>query len=480
MQFKIPFTNKNIEIKSNSITSLFDLISRRSGNNILSSSWHQLSIHESLTFYQQISPLYTAVDLIANEFCSLKPKIWDTEKSKFIDEHPAFELLKNPNPFQTQNEFMKTLAIDYLVTGNAFLAQTGPIEKEPLEINTVNPLNVNLERSSDGAKGQIRVQTIQGQIFYERLLIATISLELSQRLGAFRFVTADRNREILHIQNYNPSNDMRSGDFFGLSPLTAIFYEIQQFIESSIHNWSLLKRGAKPTGGLEIEDELTEDERERLQAELNNMYSGSENTGRPMLLERAKWVEMGMSNRDMDFMNLKNSLTQSIYNLYKIPLPLVSPEQMTLSNMETAKLSLYDNAVIPLCKFIYSEMTQFILRRYPKSETLVFTIDETQIPALIPRIVNSVEKLSATGTLTPNELRTMLGREAAENGDDIMLPANLLPLISDRFTSDNLTSPRPKTPRKQFIELVDQIVKDSNGEDYKEVDILEIAKKNGL
>jgi phage portal protein BeeE len=413
-----------------------------------------------------------------NEFCSIPIRVWDTKEKVWVDDHPINGLLKRPSAFSTTNEFLRNLAINYLVTGNSFLVQTGDLNRPPLEINNVSPMNLTINRAQDGHPGNYQVTTTAGSIIFDRTPVT--SRDSRDRLGDFRFVDRTGGREIWQARTFNPTVDAQSGSFFGLSPLTAVFYEIKQFIESSVHNWSLLKRGARPTGAMSSEQQLTDDQFQKLQAEINNQYTGSENSGRPYLLENGmKWIEMSMTNRDMDFMGLKKMVSEALYNQYKIPLPLISGDQMTLNNLETANLSLFDNAVVPLTKYLYSELTLFTLRRYPGSEDLILSFDPHDIPALEGRRIEGVEKLSRIGVLTTNELRAKLGYEEVDGGSDILKPANLLPLMNDQFTGDNLDKPRPRTPRKQFEDLVEENFKNSEYSPTFEK-INEIAKKNGL
>ena len=465
MQFKIPFLKKT-EIKSQSnIVSLFDFINNSS---FLPTRWHQLSMLESFQFYNEVSTVSDAVDRIVDEFCNIIPRVWDDRKKEWILDHPIEQLFKNPSPMITRQEFLRDLAIDYLVTGNVFPVQTGPLSGPPFELGRINPMSLNIQTGIDGRPNEFRVNTFNGSISFIKTPVSTNQID---RLGPFRFVHNDI-QEIWHIKTFNAARTDNGGTFFGNSKLTSIFYEIQQHIESAIHNWSMLKRGGKPLGALESEEDLSDEQYERLQKEINNNISGSQNAGRLLLLEKLKWVEMGMNNRDMDFKNLKKDIQNSIYNNYKVPLALVSSENMTMDNLKVSKLALYDDSVMPLIKFIYSELTRFTLKRYPGSEDLELRANPLEIPVLEGRAIDNTAKKASIGINTTNELRADIGRESLAGGDDILKPANLLPLQSDQFTQDNLTKPTPKSARKKFEELIVSHI------DKKEA--MEIASDNGL
>lgn len=439
--------------------------------------WHPTFISESIQHYLEASPVFSAIDLIASEFSTLKVKVWDSSERDFVEDHPSLALLKMPNPMDSEKSFLYALATYFLVTGNSFLVATGNIAQPPLEISNSNPRQITIQGDTTGIPQTIQVITGMGQIQFQKTLVfEVLGAGAVDQFGSIRFYN-DKKREIWHSRQFNPLSDGFQRNFFGLSKLTPLFYEIQQFLQASIHNWSLLKRGARPSGAMVAEGNLTQPQFDKLQEEINNELSGSENTGRPLVLDGGvKWEEMSVSNKDMDFFALKQNVTNAIFNVYKIPLPLINADQMTLSNMETSKLNLYDNAVIPLANFLLSELTRFIMPRYPNSETFEFTFDQGDISALQSRKVDNVLNLSKAGIMTTNELRAILGKESLEGGDDVLLPANLLPLLRDAFTEDNPETPRPRTAKKQCRELLQQ-QKDEQGNPYSKEAIEKILKQ---
>ncbi len=83
---------------------------------------------------------------------------------------------------------------------------------------------------------------------------------------------------------------------------------------------------------------------------------------------------------------LKIQTQVAIYNALKIPLPMISPEHMSLANMDTAKLNFYDNCIIPLFTKIANFLNENLLSRYKNSDNLQLTYDEAAIAALKPRL----------------------------------------------------------------------------------------------
>ena len=116
--------------------------------------------------------------------------------------------------------------------------------------------------------------------------------------------------DVKQIKLWNPLDD-----YYGLSPLVAAAMEVDQHNAATRHNIGLLENGARPSGAVVFKPQddggypiqLTDAQRQQLLEDLNNRFSGSQNAGRPMLLEGDfDWKEMGLSPKDMDFIQLKN------------------------------------------------------------------------------------------------------------------------------------------------------------------------------
>jgi HK97 family phage portal protein len=236
-----------------------------------------------------------------------------------------------------------------------------------------------------------------------------------------------------------------NSNLYGTSDLAAVELEISQYILASIHNNSLLENQARPSGILTYKgaaNDITQDTVDSIKETLRSSLSGASNAGNATFLSGDfDWKQLSESIKDMDFATLKNQTATAVYNALKIPLPMVSPDNMTLANMETAKVNFYDNTILPLTRTIYDFLGSMLLERYPNSENLELTYDEACIEALEPRQVDNTLKLSQSGVLTVNEIRSQLGYEDLEGGDTLYQPMGLAPIASDVFTDDNRQTP---------------------------------------
>ena len=79
----------------------------------------------------------------------------------------------------------------------------------------------------------------------------------------------------------------------------------------------------------------SDDQRRQISDDINNRFSGAKNSGRTMLLEGDfDWKEMGLSPKDMDFMNAKNKSARDIALCFGVPAQLVGiPDSQTYVNI---------------------------------------------------------------------------------------------------------------------------------------------------
>lgn len=395
---------------------------------LCNAGWQSLSAYQAILYYQQAYPLFNAIDIIAQEMMAIEPMLYNKQKKQFVDQHPLLDLLQKPNCDSTYSEFIYRFVGFYLLTGNNYCIATGEINRPPLELFIVPPQAVTISPGSDGLADNMNVGLFNGGYVFKRL----------EDKNRFRFVTY--GQEIYQTKTFNPMNSTAA--LYGMSRLNSIYYEIEQYLAASIHNLSMLEKGANPSLVLTSDNALTDEQFQRLQEQMNRFYSGARNSGRAMILENGFTPErLTISNKDMDFATLKKDVTLNIFNTLRIPLPLISPDNMTLANMETAKLNLYDNAVLPLASVIFQELTNFLIPRFKNSENLKLTYDEGQIIALEPRRNEQLKIKKEMGVLTINEIRREMGYEDIEGGDIVYIASNHMPLNSsnDEIIRDDMT-----------------------------------------
>ncbi|MCK5617716.1 phage portal protein [Candidatus Pacearchaeota archaeon] len=447
------------ETKSHDYFNVFEYLTR--------TGWGRVTAWQALRYYEQIAPVATGVDKVVDKFKALQLSIYDTATKQYEPNHPLVTFLKTPNASQSGTDFFKAFGTYYEVTGEVYLVATGNPNRPPLELIIVQPQFVSIVMGRDGLPDKYVVSSGSNQT-------PTTFIRKEDSTGLRYFNGADR--EIWHVKDFNPNAS--SSNFHGASVLNAVYYEIEQHLYSSRHNLSLLQKGGRITGAMVAENVLSPEAFDRLKREIDIVMRGADNAGAiPLFDGGAKFEEMGTSNRDMDFLKLKQDVSQSIFIRLKIPLALVVPSKQTLDNYATALLALYDDAVIPLSRKLYGELDLFIGERFKLKETEELSVDPVTIPALEPRRLDNLTKVNKLYLTSDNEQRGQLGREDRPGGDAIYKPANLVPVGEDADTTGNRDKP---ATRKEFIAIVrEQKDKDGNRL-YTDKQIEEFADEEGL
>ena len=364
--------------------------------------------------YSENAIVKKCIDLISNNASRVSIELYRGDQ--LVEEHPLLDLLYNPNPVQGQVEFFTSLYSYLLISGNSYLLESGAENSPPIELYTLRPDRIRIKGSSR-AIPEAYNYLVGGQVIE--------SYDVDQATG---------KSKVKHIKLFNPMDD-----YYGLSPIQSAATDIDQHNLANKHNVNLLQNGARPSGAVIFKPkdptgaqiQLSDLQRNQLMNDLTQRFSGTGNAGKPMLLEGDfDWKEMGLSPKDMDFIQLKNMSAKDIALIFGVPSQLIGiPDAQTYSNFAEAKLALYNETIIPLLDRIQSDMNEWLVPKFGDDLELRYDIDS--IPAMAEqrtRVFESVTQGVQNGILTRNEAREQLGYEPIEGGDSLLVPATLMPL----------------------------------------------------
>jgi len=436
---------------------------------------------ECIRLWKECTPFFNSVEMRSAAFASIPPRVYNTLTQEFDDSHPILALLRSPNPITTGNAFLKAFAAFYDICGETFLTVTGDEGSEPLEIYNTKPQSVVIQPSKIFGMlefaGEYRVEMSGGgsECFY---------LDEFGVGNSIHYWNKNRDREIKQIRDFNPNYCPQYPR--GFARATPLWLQIQQYIETDTNNYSVLRRGGRPSIAWNYKGEggLTDEQFSRWKEEAK-AYEGAINAGRQVLLENMEILNLSANARDMEFSQNRKTVREDIFSTFSIPLSLVSSESMTMDNLKTGSLLLYDNAVLPLADILYDELTRLLMPRYADSENLVLTYDASDIPAIRDRALSQSEREQKLFVLTDNELRSQIGKEPLAGGDVVYKPANFVPSTEvDTYTGDEPTAPTSREPsnkstRGLFVKEM-RMLKDIDGNRvFSDAVITEMADEQG-
>ena len=365
--------------------------------------------------YSQNAIVYRCVNEIANGAASIPFKAFQGEME--LDQHPIISLINKPNPMQAGVEYFQSLYSFLLISGNSY-AQVSEVAGVPRELYLLRPDRVRIKTGKTSNPEGFEY-IINGKVVK--------TYDADSVTGA---------SEVKHIKMYNPLDD-----FYGMSPIKAASVDIDNHNAVNKHNVALLDNGARPSGAIVFKPQndrgmamqLTDGQRQQLQDDLRMKFQGPKNAGRPLLLEGDfDWREMGLSPKDMDFLQQKHMAAKDIALCFGVPSQLIGiPDSQTYANVQEARLALYEETIIPLARRVESDFNEWLAPMFGDDISLAY--DFESIPAMTERRRRTYENVVQAvreGIISRNEARERLGLEPITGGDDVFIAANLFPLGS--------------------------------------------------
>ena len=266
------------------------------------------------------------------------------EKTKDGDvevlEGGLYDLLKNPNDKQIFKEFQEEALTYLLLTGDLFLHGVRVAGfKDAIQDLVVLPSNIT-ELNLD-YKNNIKSYDVS-------LNGSTIVYPID---------------EVYHGKYINPTKDGLENKR-GLSPLQAGYRTVTASNENLTAMASVWNN--KGVSGLltsNTDESLSAEEAKGIQEAVNNRIGGSHKAnGVAATTANAKFVQLGMSNSDMDLLNSSPQLLRGICSLYGVdPALLGDTESRKYSNLKEAEKSLFIRSAIPNNERLISYLMRFVV-----------------------------------------------------------------------------------------------------------------------
>lgn len=330
---------------------------------------------QNVVAYQAVNKLATAISAIEWEIVS---------DDKVLSAHPLYDFLRRPNPLQSGADWWRSRVAYLMLSGNSYdeqiieggrLIQSWPLRPD-------------------------RMSIVKGRTGLPAGFIYKSGSESVQ----FPANQASGESDILHTKLFNPLDD-----WYGMSPVEAAAYAVDQHNATMTWLQALLQNSAKPSGALVVKADqpLSDSEFARLKEEIESKYSGAANAGRPMLLEGGMdWKQMGLSPVDMEILRVKDSSARDISLAFGVPPLLLNiPGDNTYANYREARLGFYEDTVLPLVNYLAERLNTTFNRLYNVS----LRPNKDKIEAIADKRLKMWEMADNSDDLTLNESRELKG-----------------------------------------------------------------------
>jgi HK97 family phage portal protein len=274
----------------------------------------------------RVAVVYACTTVIAETLATVPLHMYEREGEegkKRARGHELDEVLDDqPNRYQTAVDFREMMTAFALnrgrgiaeqVEGASVSVRAAPTRRR-LELKPLHPGLVTREITPEGVIRYRYQDPIQRR---ERILLAEELLVVSGRFG----------RSVLDYAR----------DSFGA----------QLAAERYLAN--LLARGARPSGALTHQKTLSDTARTNLRTALDSYAQGGDNEGRPLLLEEGMtWQDIGLKNRDLEFVAIRQFSVAEGCRWYRVPLHKVQELlRATNNNIERQSIDYVQDSILP-------------------------------------------------------------------------------------------------------------------------------------
>ncbi len=308
------------------------------------------------------------------------------EEGKPLHAHPVLALFNRPNPQQSGSELLEAVYAYLQTAGNAYLHAVIS-DGEVKGIYGLRPDRMAAVIGRDGY-AEAYAYTSGGR---------TVTLRQDSAPVA----------SVLHMALFHPLDD-----HYGLAPLEAAQQSLDLHNAAARWNKALLDNSARPSGALVYSagaGTLTPQQFDRLKGELEAAFQGAANAGRPMVLEGGlDWKSIGISPRDMDFIEAKHAAAREIALCFGVPPMLLGiPGDNTYANLAEANRALWRQTIVPLVRRVADELSFWLSPAF--GGRVVLAPDFDGVEALAEDQAARWTRIGGASFLSDEEKREMLG-----------------------------------------------------------------------
>jgi HK97 family phage portal protein len=281
---------------------------------------------------ENLSTVLACVGAISSAMSSLPAYVYRRlDNGREIDEgHPVARLIGyGPNAHQTWSDFIEWLMASVLLRGNALAeivtdARGAVVELKPIpwEYAAVQLLP-------------------SGRLVYD---IST---------GKPRRLLQD---EVLHLRDRSDDGIIGRSRLARAASVVQAGLSIQEFANQ------LYRNGVNPSGALEMEGKLSQDQRTSLAAMFKEGFAGPSKAAKTLILDQGmSWRQISLSPEDAEFLSSRRFTTEELARIFGVPPPIIGDlSHGTFTNSETVGRWFAQHTLAPWIRKLESEFTRSV------------------------------------------------------------------------------------------------------------------------
>ena len=372
-----------------------------------------------LTAYGEIYSLFGIALRIATAVGEAKWRLYKgserSERSQIAD-HPILTLLDFANEFQTGQEIVELTQLHMDLAGKAYwyLPKTGL--GVPGEVWVIPPHLMKIVPSKRGFIAGYVYQSGDEQISFSR-------------------------NEIIRFPMPDPVNP-----YGGIGYAQPAAVELDSEVYSGKWNRNFFYNSARADAILETEGHLNEEQYEQLRTQWADRYQGVSKAHKIAILEGGlSYKQIQVSQKDMDFQNLRRQTRENLMFTFGIPLSVMGiTENVNRANAEAGDYTFARWLIKPRLTRIKNKLNEKLLPMFPEAKGVEIDFDEV-VPETIEQKTGLAESGVKAGYMTINEGRKLTGLDPIPAGDQLLIPMNMFPTPIESIT------PTPQPPKSKGL-----------------------------
>lgn len=316
----------------------------------------------------------------------------DGSVDRIFSDNRVSLLNDEPNPNQTAYNYKKSMVNDYLLYGSSYSYK----EMDGNDLIALYGLSCKNLSMTIYRKHGFKVDDVE--------------------------ITSNENGIVDTFKLYELMAILKDSDD-GITSKGALYYgqDIFNVVNEEVHyTKSIYKNGVLPIGILQAKGRLTESAIQRLRQSWSNIYSGSKNAGKTIILEEGlEYKSIALNPRDLLLNENKKDNISDICRLFNIPESLVNPNANKYGSLEQNNIFFLQYTLSPIISAIENAFNKSLLLEEEKQDGYFFAFDTSEVLRTTEKEkYESIKVGLDTGVITLNEARSKLNLKGIK--DDIM------------------------------------------------------------
>ena len=346
----------------------------------------------------QIPAVWACIRIISEAVSLFPARMYDVsgEGRVLVEDHPLARLLRGPmNSWQTPSEFFEVMAASLALQGNAYAR----IMRNQGRLIGLEPLSPS----------QMQVELEDGGL---------IAYKYTENARERRFL----QRDILHIRR------MGNG-VIGLSPISYMRNTLG--LSAAVENLTsdIFSHGGRSAAILSFPGVLKPEQREMARQNLEGL---SDKNKRFFVLENGvSYHGIGMAPQDIQLLSARKFNVEDIARIFGVPSALINDSGATSnwgSGIESLVQAFYKFSLRGYLNKLETGMQMWLLRPEERSRYIIEFDPSALLRMDFEGRVGSLTKAIIGGLLSPNEARARENLPPVENGDSVIVQAQMTPL----------------------------------------------------